>query len=120
LSGRGGSAAASPVPQPNGFTSSTNRQGRHIEVSVSRTREFRFLVQALPKKDFVWHLPQECRAGSDQFIPAIESTKAANILRPLGVEVKEPTLPGVPHTISAEGAAKAGTFLSEALVNFTG
>ena len=54
--------------------------------------------------------------SSDPVIPAAESSKAAAILQPLGLKVETLILPGLNHTISAEGAGRAGSFLAEALV----
>lgn len=51
--------------------------------------------------------------SADPVIPATETTKAAATLRGLGLKVETLMLPGVPHTISAEGAAKGGDFLEE-------
>lgn len=51
--------------------------------------------------------------SADPVIPPSESTKAAATLQPLGVRVETLILPGLPHTISAEGAARAGAFLAE-------
>ncbi|KPF45846.1 alpha/beta hydrolase [Rhizobium sp. AAP43] len=51
--------------------------------------------------------------SADPVIPAAETTKAAATLQSLGLQVETLLLPGVPHTISAEGAAKAGDFLAE-------
>lgn len=53
--------------------------------------------------------------SADPVIPATESTKASATLQALGVKVETLTLPGLPHTISAEGAARAGSFLAEAM-----
>jgi len=53
--------------------------------------------------------------SADSVIPATESSKAAATLRALGVKVETLILPGVPHTISAGGAARAGSFLAEAI-----
>lgn len=53
--------------------------------------------------------------SADQVISATESNKAAEALKALGVAVETAILPGVPHTISAEGAEKAGAFLAKAL-----
>jgi phospholipase/carboxylesterase len=50
--------------------------------------------------------------SADPVIPAHESTKAAVTLQTLGLGVETVLLPGVPHTISAEGAARAGNFLA--------
>ncbi|BCH67611.1 hypothetical protein RvVAT039_pl04440 (plasmid) [Agrobacterium vitis] len=49
-------------------------------------------------------------------IPATESSKTAAILQSLGLKVETLTLPDVPHTISANGAAQAGRFLADVLV----
>jgi phospholipase/carboxylesterase len=53
--------------------------------------------------------------SADPVIPATESSKASATLQALGVKVEMLTLPGLPHTISAEGAAQAGSFLAEAM-----
>lgn len=54
--------------------------------------------------------------SADPVIPATETSKAAAALQALGLKVETLTLPGVPHTISAEGATRAGGFLAETLV----
>ena len=54
--------------------------------------------------------------SADPVIPAMESSKAAATLQTLGLKVETIMLSGVPHTISAEGAARAGSFLAEALL----
>ncbi|RYD21289.1 MAG: phospholipase, partial [Spirochaetia bacterium] len=51
----------------------------------------------------------------DPVIPVAESTKAAATLQALGMTVATMILPGLPHTISAEGAAQAGRFLAEVI-----
>lgn len=53
--------------------------------------------------------------SSDTVIPASESGKAAATLHRLGLKVETLILPGLTHTISAEGVARAGRFLTEAL-----
>jgi phospholipase/carboxylesterase len=53
--------------------------------------------------------------SSDPVIPAAETTRAAAALEALGMKVETVILPGLPHTISAEGAARAGTFLAEVM-----
>jgi phospholipase/carboxylesterase len=53
--------------------------------------------------------------SADPVIPETESSKAAATLRVLGVQVEMLTLPGLPHTISAEGAVRAGSFLAEVM-----
>lgn len=53
--------------------------------------------------------------NADQVIPATESTRAAAALEALGVVVETLILPGLPHTISNEGADKAGNFLAGAM-----
>lgn len=53
--------------------------------------------------------------SSDPVIPASESNKAAATLQPLGLKVETLILPGLTHTISAEGVARAGSFLAETL-----
>lgn len=51
--------------------------------------------------------------SADPVIPASETTKAAAALEALGLKVETVIQPGLPHTISGEGAAKAGSFLAE-------
>lgn len=53
--------------------------------------------------------------NADQVMPFQESERAAAALSGLGVDVATHILPGVGHTISAQGAALAGAFLTEAL-----
>ena len=53
--------------------------------------------------------------SADPVIPVAETTKAAATLQAIGMTVATVILPGLPHTISAEGAAQAGRFLSEAI-----
>ncbi|SOC81877.1 phospholipase/carboxylesterase [Ensifer adhaerens] len=53
--------------------------------------------------------------SADQVISATESDKAAETLKALGVAAETVILTGVPHTISAEGAEKAGAFLAKTL-----
>jgi phospholipase/carboxylesterase len=53
--------------------------------------------------------------SADPVIPAAETTKAAAALEALGMKVETVIQPGLPHTISGEGAAKAGSFLAEIL-----
>lgn len=53
--------------------------------------------------------------AADSVIPAAETVKAAAILQALGVDVESRILPGVDHTISAEGVALAGEFLATRL-----
>ncbi|MCJ8519509.1 phospholipase/carboxylesterase [Pseudorhizobium tarimense] len=53
--------------------------------------------------------------SGDEIIPATESTRAAVTLRALGVAVETVIVPGLPHTISIEGADKAGSFLAASL-----
>lgn len=55
--------------------------------------------------------------SADTVIPVAESSKAAATLQQLGIAVETLIQPGVPHTISAEGAARAGRFLAETLSN---
>lgn len=50
---------------------------------------------------------------ADGVIPASETLTAASILEPLGVQVETVILPGLPHTISSDGAARAGAFLAK-------
>ncbi|WP_197435907.1 phospholipase [Agrobacterium vitis] len=54
--------------------------------------------------------------SADPVIPTTESSKTAAILQSLGLKVETLTLPGMPHTISADGAAQAGRFLADILV----
>ena len=54
--------------------------------------------------------------SSDPVIPVTETSKAAAALQALGMKVEMLTLPGVPHTISPEGAARAGSFLADAFL----
>jgi phospholipase/carboxylesterase len=53
--------------------------------------------------------------SADPVIPSAESNNAAATLQALGMKVETVILPGLPHTISAEGAARAGRFLAEVL-----
>lgn len=53
--------------------------------------------------------------SSDAVIPASESSKAAATLHRLGLKVETLILPGLTHTVSAEGVARAGSFLAETL-----
>ncbi|MFN7101639.1 MAG: alpha/beta hydrolase [Pseudorhizobium sp.] len=53
--------------------------------------------------------------SGDEVIPATESTGAAATLKALGVAVETVIVPGLPHTISIEGADKAGSFLAASL-----
>lgn len=53
--------------------------------------------------------------SADPVIPAAETTRAAAALRPLGMSVETVIVPGLGHTISAEGAARAVSFMAEAL-----
>ncbi|WP_320203484.1 alpha/beta hydrolase [Agrobacterium rosae] len=53
--------------------------------------------------------------SADPVIPVAETAKAAATLQALGMTVTTVILPGLPHTISAEGAARAGRFLAEAI-----
>lgn len=50
--------------------------------------------------------------AADSVIPAAETVKATAILQGLGVDVESRILPGVDHTISAEGIELAGEFLA--------
>lgn len=52
---------------------------------------------------------------ADAVISSIETTKAATVLQALGMDVETLIVPGLPHTISAEGAAAAGKFLAATL-----
>ncbi|WP_343207329.1 alpha/beta hydrolase [Agrobacterium rosae] len=53
--------------------------------------------------------------SADPVIPVAETTKAAATLQALGMTVTTVILPGLPHTISAEGAAQAGRFLADVI-----
>jgi phospholipase/carboxylesterase len=53
--------------------------------------------------------------SADPVIPAAETTKAAALLQPLGMHVETVIMPGLGHTISADGAARAGMFLAQTL-----
>lgn len=53
--------------------------------------------------------------SADPVIPAAETEKAAAVLTALGVDVKTLVIPGLGHTISAEGADLAGEFLAKVL-----
>ena len=53
--------------------------------------------------------------SADPVIPAAETAKAAAILQAVGVAVETMTLPGLGHTISAEGAERAADFMSDTL-----
>jgi phospholipase/carboxylesterase len=53
--------------------------------------------------------------SADPVIPASETTKAAGLLQPLGMKVETIMVPGLGHTISADGAARAGTFIAQSL-----
>ncbi|MBB3962604.1 alpha/beta hydrolase [Rhizobium metallidurans] len=53
--------------------------------------------------------------SADPVIPAAETTRAAAALQPLGMSVETIIVPGLGHTISAEGAARAGSFMAETL-----
>lgn len=53
--------------------------------------------------------------SADPIIPAAETFRAAAALEPLGMSVETMIVPGLGHTISADGAARAGTFMAEAL-----
>lgn len=55
--------------------------------------------------------------SADPVIPAAETTKAAATLQALGMKVDTVIQPRLPHTISAEGASRAGSFLAESLKN---
>lgn len=50
--------------------------------------------------------------AADSVIPAAETVKAAATLQALGVDVDSRILPGLDHTISAEGIELAGEFLA--------
>ncbi|MBA3043461.1 MAG: dienelactone hydrolase family protein [Gammaproteobacteria bacterium] len=54
--------------------------------------------------------------SADPVIPATETSEAAAALQTIGLKVETITLAGVPHTIAAEGAARAGSFLAEAFL----
>ncbi|NTF52878.1 alpha/beta hydrolase [Rhizobium rhizogenes] len=51
----------------------------------------------------------------DPVIPAAETTKAAALLQSQGVMVETLVIPGLGHTISADGAARAIAFLASAM-----
>ncbi|NTG45361.1 alpha/beta hydrolase [Rhizobium rhizogenes] len=53
--------------------------------------------------------------SADPVIPAAETTKAAAVLQQQGVKVETLLMPGLGHTISADGAAHAVTFLASAM-----
>lgn len=53
--------------------------------------------------------------AADSVIPAAETAKAAATLQALGVDVESRILPGLDHTISAEGIELAGAFLADRL-----
>lgn len=53
--------------------------------------------------------------AADSVIPAAETVKAATTLQALGVDVESRILPGLDHTISAEGVELAGKFLADKL-----
>lgn len=55
--------------------------------------------------------------AADSVIPAAETVKATAILQGLGVDVESRILPGVDHTISAEGIELVGEFLAGRLSN---
>lgn len=52
----------------------------------------------------------------DPTIPSSETIKAASVLQSLGVSVESVLEPGLSHTISADGATKAGQFLAAKLL----
>lgn len=53
--------------------------------------------------------------SADAVIPAAETTKAAALLQSQGVNVETMMIPGLGHTISANGAARGATFLASAM-----
>ncbi len=53
--------------------------------------------------------------AADSVIPAAQTVKAAATLQDLGVDVQSRILPGLDHTISAEGIELAGAFLADRL-----
>lgn len=53
--------------------------------------------------------------SADSVIPAAETVKAATTLQNLGVDVQSRILPGLEHTISAEGIELASEFLAHQL-----
>lgn len=53
--------------------------------------------------------------SADSVIPANETVKAAAALQSLGLSVESHILPGLDHTISAEGIGLAGAFLADRL-----
>lgn len=55
--------------------------------------------------------------AADSVIPAAETVKAATTLKALDVDVESRILPGLDHTISAEGVELAGEFLADRLSN---
>lgn len=55
--------------------------------------------------------------AADSVIPAAETVKAATTLQKLDVDVESRILPGLDHTISAEGVELAGEFLADRLSN---
>jgi phospholipase/carboxylesterase len=52
---------------------------------------------------------------ADPVISSTETTDAAAVLQTLGMKVETVIIPGLPHTISADGAARAGEFLAASL-----
>lgn len=54
--------------------------------------------------------------SADTVIPASESTRAAATLQQLGVSIETMIIQGLPHTISADGAARAQAFLAKVLL----
>ncbi|SSC66701.1 alpha/beta hydrolase [Ciceribacter selenitireducens] len=54
--------------------------------------------------------------AADSVIPAAETVKAATTLQKLDVDVESRILPGLDHTISAEGVELAGKFLARHIV----
>jgi phospholipase/carboxylesterase len=53
--------------------------------------------------------------SADPVIPVAETTKASALLQSQGVKVETMIIPGLGHTISADGAARAATFLASAM-----
>ncbi|WP_292867381.1 dienelactone hydrolase family protein [Mesorhizobium sp.] len=53
--------------------------------------------------------------GADPVIPAVNSTETVAALCKLGLDARSHILPGVGHTITAQGAALGATFVAEAL-----
>lgn len=54
--------------------------------------------------------------AADSVIPVAETARAAAVLQGLGIDVESRILPGIDHTISAEGVDLAGRFLARHIV----